>query len=107
ESLRNGRGIWNVRAIPLRQIRWAESPPISLPLKRIEPAVGRKVPAIRLKVVLFPDPFGPIRPRISPSRTSKDTWLMARNPPKRLHRPLTSSIAFLRGVDRRFRQWED
>jgi hypothetical protein len=51
----------------------AGSPPISLPAKRIEPAVGDRLPAIRLNVVLLPEPLGPMRPRISPSRTSKDT----------------------------------
>src|SRR5262249_54574629 len=70
----------------------AGSPPISLPAKRIEPAVGCRLPAIRLKAVLLPQPFGPIRPRISPSRTSKDTSLTARNPPKRLQSPSTASI---------------
>src|SRR5215471_11523114 len=108
ESLRNGRGIWNVRAMPLRQMRCAESPAISLPLKRIEPAVGRKVPAIRLNVVLLPEPFGPIRPRISPSRTANDTWLTARKPPKRLVSPSTASMSRTQsaahGVDRRGRQ---
>src|SRR5215469_14032419 len=58
----------------------------------IDPAVGRKVPAIRLKVVLLPEPFGPISPRISPSRTSKETWFTARNPPKRLQSASTASI---------------
>ena len=32
---------------------------------------------MQLKVVLLPEPFGPIRPRISPSFTSKETSLTA------------------------------
>src|ERR1700722_17502276 len=78
--------------MPERQIACAECPAISAPSKRIEPPLGRSVPAIRLKVVLLPEPFGPIRPRISPWRAAKDTWLTARNPPKRLERPSTVSI---------------
>jgi hypothetical protein len=36
------------------------------PWKRIDPAVGANVPDSMLKIVLLPEPFGPIRPRISP-----------------------------------------
>ena len=42
--------------------------------------------------MLLPDPLGPIKPRISPSRTSKDTLLTARKPPKRFDRPASASI---------------
>src|SRR5260370_19877784 len=58
---------------------------------RIEPAVGRSAPATRLKVVILPDPFGPMRPTISPSRTSKDTRLTATKPPKRLESSVATS----------------
>src|SRR5437588_7964137 len=68
-------------------------PAISRPWKRIEPAVGGKVPDSMLKIVLLPEPFGPIRPRISPLSTLKDTSLTAVNPPKRLINPLTTSTA--------------
>src|SRR3712207_5349924 len=47
---------------------------------------------MQLKVVLLPDPFGPMRPRISPSSTAKATSLMARKPPNLLVRPETLSI---------------
>src|SRR4051812_44945033 len=47
---------------------------------------------MQLNVVLLPDPFGPIRPRISPSFTSNETLLTARSAPKRLVRPATLSI---------------
>src|SRR5262249_23783972 len=92
ESLRKGRGIWNVRAIPRWQILCAGRPVMSSSRNRIEPAVGRSVPAVRLKVVLLPDPFGPMRPTISPSRTSNDPRLTARNPPKRRERSVGTSI---------------
>src|SRR5260370_18552313 len=93
DSFRNGRGIWNVRAIPRWQILCAGRPVMSSSWKRIEPAVGRSAPATRLKVVLLPDPFGPMRPTISPSRTSKDTRLTARKPPKRLESSVATSIS--------------
>ena len=53
-----------------------------------------------LKIVLLPDPFGPIRPRISPFSTPNDTLLTAVKPPKRLVRPWTASKS-LRGSLRR------
>src|SRR5690349_7611585 len=74
-------------------IRCGESPAISAPSNRIEPAVACSVPDSMLKIVLLPEPFGPIRPRISPLSTLKDTSLTAVNPPKRLINPLTTSTA--------------
>src|SRR5882724_954104 len=68
---------------------------------------------MQLKVVLLPDPFGPIRPRISPSLTSKDTSLTARRAPNLLVRPDTVSMGMERkssvgssslGVSMSFRQ---
>ena len=70
--------------MPRWQTLAGTSPAISRPWKRIEPAFGLSAPAIRLKIVLLPDPFGPIRPRISPSPTAKPTSLTAVKPPKRL-----------------------
>src|SRR5437667_7235797 len=99
DSLRNGRGIWKVRAMPRWQIRSGVSPPISSPRKRMEPAVGGSAPDTQLKSVVFPEPLGPIKPRISPSRTSKDTWLSAVNPPKRLVIPVTVSTLRARMPD--------
>src|ERR1700730_14892603 len=89
--VRKGRGIWKVRARPLRQTRCAGNPAISAPLNRIEPLVGLSAPAIKLKVVLLPEPLGPIRPRISPGRTSNDTRLTAGKPPKRFDSDVTLS----------------
>src|SRR5437588_13035835 len=48
---------------------------------------------MQLNVVLLPDPFGPIRPRISPSSTSKETLFTARKAPNLLVRPETLNIA--------------
>jgi hypothetical protein len=37
-----------------------------------------------LKSVVLPDPFGPIRPQISPGATSKETPSSATMPPNRI-----------------------
>src|SRR5215468_3760328 len=92
ESRRNGRGIWNVRAIPLWHTVAGASPAISSPRNRIDPALGAHAPAIMLNVVLLPEPFGPIKPRISPSATAKPTFDTAVKPPKRLVSCETCSI---------------
>ncbi len=67
------------------------APPISSPRKRIDPSLGASVPAIRLKVVLLPDPLGPIRPRISPWPSVNETFWTAVNPPKRRVSPRTAN----------------
>src|SRR5262245_1666402 len=90
---RTGRGIWKVRPMPLLMIRCGAAPAISWPSKTIEPAVGTSVPDSMLKIVLLPEPFGPIRPRISPVSTLNDTLLTAVKPPKRFTRPFTASTA--------------
>src|SRR5690242_3508874 len=48
----------------------------------IDPAVGASAPAMRLKSVVLPAPFGPMRPAISPSLRSKETSATATAPPK-------------------------
>src|SRR5688572_4016023 len=68
------------------------SPPIGWSLNRIVPAVGTSAPEMQLKHVVFPDPFGPMSPRISPWRTSNDTALSAVNPPNRFVNPATLSM---------------
>src|SRR5947208_16883504 len=47
---------------------------------------------MQLNVVLLPEPFGPIRPRISPSFTSNETLFTARRAPNLLVRPETVSM---------------
>ena len=47
-------------------------------------ASSGSTPVTRLKIVHLPAPFGPIRPRISPARTSKLTSLTATRPPNSL-----------------------
>src|SRR6476660_9705450 len=74
-------------------MRLAVRPPISSPANVTEPAVGTYMPAMQLKIVLLPDPFGPISPTISPSLTSNETLETAVKPPKVLVRPLTDRRA--------------
>src|SRR3990170_4476066 len=92
ESLRNGRGIWKVRAIPRWQMASGVRPAISSPRNRMEPAVRGRAPETQLNAVVLPEPFGPMSPRISPSRTSYETALRAVKPPNRLVSPLTVSM---------------
>ena len=75
--------------MPLWQMRLAGNPAISSPANLTEPAVGAYMPAMQLKIVLLPEPFGPIRPTISPSLTSNETLETAVKPPNILVRPLT------------------
>ena len=50
----------------------------------LDVALGRLVGAGDvLKIVLFPDPFGPMSPRISPRSTENDTLFTAVKPPNR------------------------
>ena len=81
--------------MPLLMIRCGGVPAISLPWNRIEPDVGASVPDNILKIVLLPDPLGPIRPRISPGSTLNETLLTAVKPPKRFTSPATSSTGVL------------
>src|SRR4051812_15496127 len=77
--------------MPLLMMRCGATPEISAPSNRIDPAVGTSVPDSMLKIVLLPEPFGPIRPRISPFSTLNDTLLTAVKPPKRFTNPSTVS----------------
>src|ERR1700739_895127 len=94
--------------MPRWMMRCGDMPATSRPSSRIEPAVGAKVPDSILKIVLLPDPFGPIRPRISPSPTANETSLTAVKAPKRLRSPVTSSTETwsLRSVRRVRRQFQ-
>ena len=53
---------------------------------------------MQLKVVDFPQPFGPMRPTNSPSSTSKETLLTATRPPNSFRRLSTFSAMLLRAI---------
>ena len=90
-----GRGTWKVRATPRARTRWGGSPSSRRPSRRIRPALGARVPATRLKSVLFPAPFGPIRPVRLPAATRSDTSWTAAWPPNRRVTCSSSSMAGL------------
>src|SRR5277367_4346311 len=66
-------------------------PEMRAPSSRISPASGTTAPAMLLNRLVLPAPFGPIRPRISPSCTSKLISTLAATPPNDLLTRSTSS----------------
>src|SRR5438874_302012 len=61
------------------------------PRREISPASARYKPESRLIVVVFPDPFGPMRPLTSPGRIAKGRLSTATSPPNRFVKPRVSS----------------
>ena len=61
------------------------------PRREISPASARYKPESRLIVVVFPEPFGPMRPLTSPGRTAKGRLSTATSPPNRFVKPRVSS----------------
>src|SRR5262245_5683614 len=90
--VRNGRGIWKLRTMPSRVRLCAGSLVMFEPLNAIVPWSQMSAPEMQLIMVVLPDPFGPIRPRRSPSPRWRSTPFSATNPPKRLVSPLTLRI---------------
>ena len=64
----------------------ARRPVMSAPARRTLPESGCIAPAIRLKHVVLPAPFGPISATIPFSGTLNDTSATARRPRKLLER---------------------
>src|SRR5664279_3752718 len=56
------------------------------------------MPVTTLKNVVLPDPFGPIRPRISFDATARSRPSSATTPPKRRTRPCTSSSVVMAAI---------
>src|SRR5262245_27575331 len=84
---------WNVRATPLRTILNAGCFRSDEPSSRTSPESGRYRWVMTLNAVVLPAPFGPIRPEIFPSSTSKELPSRATMPPKRSVTSRTSSRA--------------
>src|ERR1051326_3694932 len=63
------------------------------PSSSMEPSSGLYTPVIRLKMVVLPAPFGPMRPYRSPEFSDILRFLTATRPPKRLVQFRTSRIA--------------
>src|SRR5574341_855896 len=85
------RGVWKVRPIPRRAMRYGGRRVMAAPPRRTWPADGRIRPLMTLKSVVFPAPLGPISPTISPGAIRKQTPERAVRPPNRLVRPMPSS----------------
>ena len=82
---------WNVRAMPRPTIALGRRPTMLWPSKRISPWSGASSPVTTLKKVVFPAPFGPIRPTIERGGMTRSTLLTATSPPKALVTPRASS----------------
>src|SRR5436305_10201502 len=67
--------------MPSRACASGEARVTSSPPNRTDPAVGTRSPDRQLKNVDLPAPFGPIRPMMSPSSTSRSASETARKLP--------------------------
>ncbi len=103
--VRNIARFWKVRPMPRPAIWCVGVLVIDLPSKRMSPAWYWYRRLRQLNSVVLPAPFGPIRPQMSPRRTSKLTPSSATMPPKRTVTPRTlskGSALFDMGVRSRF-----
>ena len=82
--LRNGRGIWKLRAMPRRVRMCGCSRVMSSSRNVTVPGSVRNAPEMQLISVVLPEPLGPISPKRSPGRMSTLTLSSAVKPPKRL-----------------------
>ena len=86
----NTRAAWKVRPRPRRAATWGGRPVMSRPSSAIRPRSGLTAPAMQLKSVVLPDPFGPMIPTSSPAPTVRSMSASAVTPAKRLVSPATS-----------------
>src|ERR1700722_15296483 len=94
ESPLNKRPARKARAIPARAKASGTASTNRRPSRRTSPAVGLWKPERTLMSVVFPAPFGPISPTISPGSSVNETPSIAASPPKRTEAPsVTSAIA--------------
>ena len=82
---------WKVRDTPCSAMSVAGRPVTVRPLRLIWPESGLRKPQIRLMVVDFPDPLGPIMPITWPDARSMLTSATACSPWKLLLRSRTLS----------------
>ena len=78
--------------VPVIAITGTGNSETSLPLNLIDPLSIGYVPTIELNNVVFPDPFGPIRPTIFPLSTDMEISTFALTPPNDLLTLFTSKI---------------
>src|SRR6185369_11259096 len=84
--------IWNERMMPRRATSAGRSRVMSVPLKRMVPAVGGRNLVSRLKKVVLPAPLGPISAWMAPRRTRRFTLSTATKPLNSLVRPRVSRM---------------
>ena len=96
----NTAEIWNERTSPCRAMSAGREPVMSRPLKLMRPRVGARKWVSRLKQVVFPAPFGPIRAWMLPRRTRRLTSLTATKPRNSLVRPSVSRMTSVGMVGR-------
>src|SRR3954447_11047453 len=89
---RNRRDCWYVRASPSRARARDGRVVTSSPNSSTRPAEGARSPAITLKSVVLPAPFGPRIARRSPGSTSSVTSRTAWRPPNRRPTPRRRSV---------------
>ena len=80
---------WNVLRTPHRERLKSAMRSRSSPNARTVPAAGDTNPLSTLKNVVFPAPFGPIRPQVPPGKTTVISSIGV-TPPNRTVRPSTS-----------------
>jgi hypothetical protein len=73
--------LWAIET-PSRALSSGERPSIRMPSDFTSPSLGLTVPAITLRSVVLPAPFGPIRPITRPRETSSVTFDNAVRPSK-------------------------
>src|SRR5262245_18198183 len=93
------RMFWKVRAMPSATRACGASAVISSSWYRTVPAVAGKRPHTTLTTVDLPEPFGPMRPKISPARTVRSMPSTALTPPKCLLSDLSSSTVSILAAD--------
>ncbi len=81
------RVIWNMRSSPRRASATGARPVTSSSASHARPESGARNPESMLSTVVLPEPFGPMRPRISPSSTANARLSTAATPPKCLVSP--------------------
>ena len=94
----NSCRFWKVLAIRFLATLSDENPVTSSPIRYTFPLVGVYIPVHILKNVVFPAPFGPMIPKMSPAITFISTFSTAFRPPKYLHKPFDSRIGTLLSI---------
>ncbi len=92
---RNTTAFWNERITRAsRTMRCMSQPVMSVSPANTRPAVGFCNPVEQSNSVDLPDPFGPVRPQISPAGMARSTPATATMGPNRFSTPWMRSAGF-------------